>query len=310
MATPSQNQPVKLQLSGHETFPLRQLWLSKVARYVNDCHRNGITPVLSGESAMVALGVGKNMCGSMRFWAEACCVLDSNSMELTPIGKIIFGDGSSLGLDPSCASITTQWFVHWQLASTPTRFTPIYYLFNMISANVVDRDTFLNGLVDYARSLENKTSMSSIKRSVDVCLRSYLPRLSGKGHVEDFLEPLLGELDLLSVRSRDVFSFRRTPHASLPDALFAYALLEYWDRLPYRTSSLDFSRIAYDFGSPGKVFKLDIDSINTRLTRLSDLTNESLVWTEQAGLRQVIRLKDAASNPEAFKLELLKKAYA
>lgn len=303
-------QPVKLQLTGHETFPLRQLWLSKVARYVNECRQKGVTPVLSGESAMVALGVGKNMCSSMRFWAEACGVLNGDVMELSWIGKLLFGDEEVHGLDPSCASIVTQWFVHWQLASTPSRFTPIYYLFNMVTANVVDRDSFLSGLVDYVRSFENKTSIASIKRSVDVCLRSYLPRLSGKGHVEDLLEPLLGELDLLSVRSRDVFSFRRTPHSSLPNALFAYALLDYWDRLPYRTSSLDFSRIAYDFGSPGKVFKLDVDSINTRLSRLSELTDESLVWTEQAGLRQVVRLKDATSNPEAFKLELLKKAYA
>ena len=160
------------------------------------------------------------------------------------------------------------------------------------------------------KTLVVKTSTATIKRAVDVCLRSYLPKLSGKGHAEDFIEPLLAELDLLDTKSRDVFAFRRSAHPTLSDELFAFAIMEYWQRLPYDTSSLDFARIAHDIGSPGKVFKLDAESVTERLYRLSELTGEALVWTEQAGLRQLVRRGKALTAPDRFKYNLLRQAYA
>lgn len=302
---------VKFQLTGHETFPLRQVWLSKLARYIHDCAREGAAPSLSSKDAIVNLGVGKNMVASMRFWADACGMVNGTTLELTNLGKRIFGDARSTeALDPNSANISTQWLVHWRLAATPEPFIPMFYLFNLVSAPTLDRDGFLKGLVEFCRSCGNKTAQPTIKRAVEVCLRSYVPRMSGRGADEDFIEPLLGELDLIDAQTREVFSFHRGTHPTLNDALFAFALMEYWERLPYKTASLDFSRIAFDFGSPGKVFKLDPDSLNERLVRLAELTHEALIWTEQAGLKQIVKRGKALSNPESFKLELLKLAYA
>ena len=53
--------------SGHETFPCRYTWLPKAVRGLTT---NG--QLFSDEdAAMVALGVGKNMVRSIRFWADA-----------------------------------------------------------------------------------------------------------------------------------------------------------------------------------------------------------------------------------------------
>ena len=301
---------LKLQINGHETFPLRQIWLSKLARYINDCSCSHTEPILSSKKAIVNLGVGKNMVSSIRFWAAACGMLDGSSLKLSSLGELIFGGRDYKGLDPSSANISTQWLVHWRLAATPEPFIPMFYLFNLVSAPSLDRECFLTGLVDFCRSVENKTSAATIKRAVDVCMRSYAPRMSHKGSMEDFIEPLLGELDLIDAQSRENFSFHRGAHPTLNNALFAFALMEYWERLPYQASSLDFSRIAFDFGSPGKVFKLDTDSLTSRLSRLAELTNESLIWTEQAGLKQVVKRGEAQEDPEGFKIKLLKRAYA
>lgn len=301
---------VKLPFSGHETFPLRQLWLSKIAQYIKKAHTQGKKPAFKGDEAMIELGVGKNMVASMRYWAEASGMIAPYGLALTELGKLIFGFGKRKGLDEDCASMTTQWLVHWRLAATPERFPPAFYLFNLVTSPTLDRERFLTGLIEFAQDTGSKTTAASIKRALDVCLRSYLPRMSGKGHAEDLIEPLLGELDLLEARSREAFAFHRGRHPTLPDALFVFALMEYWERLPYQTSSLDFTRIAHDYGSPGKVFKLDADALNARLANLAELTNEDLVWTEQAGLRQVIRRGLASSDPEQFKIKLLKEAYA
>ena len=47
-----------------------------------------------------------------------------------------------------------------------------------------------------------------------------------------------------------------------------------------------------------------------RLSHLEALTDGALVWTEQAGLRQVIRRDDALRDTNAFMLRMLRKAYS
>lgn len=51
------------QFSGHETFPLRQLWLMKAVNYTNlklSTSNGAHSAIFAGEAAMSSLGVGKN----------------------------------------------------------------------------------------------------------------------------------------------------------------------------------------------------------------------------------------------------------
>ncbi len=87
--------------SGHETFPLRQMWLKKAF----DRAEAGDVVLKSNfteDSAISDFGVGKNMVASIRHWALACNVLSeegaaSGTYLVTPIGNAIFKDD---GLDP------------------------------------------------------------------------------------------------------------------------------------------------------------------------------------------------------------------
>jgi hypothetical protein len=63
------------QFSGHETFPLRQLWLRKAFDAVANTPSNEAKTVFTDEAAIARFGVGKNMVSSMRFWASACHVI-------------------------------------------------------------------------------------------------------------------------------------------------------------------------------------------------------------------------------------------
>lgn len=301
------------QFSGHETFPLRQLWLSKIARSINNAKALGVsmafTTNIGIEHAILELGIGKNMVSAARFWARASCVIDEAD-QLTDIGKFIFGDGNKLGVDPYCANVASIWLVHWNLASVPERFTPIWYLFNHVNQASLDRQSFVDGMKELCRINDWKVSDNTLRRAQECTLRAYLPRLSSKGNTEDFVEPLLSELGLLeTTASRDVFLINRSAHRTLPDEIFIYALMDYWTRLGSQASSLDFARIAHDFGSPGRVFKLDNENISKRLLRLEEITKGNLEWTELAGLRQVIRRKKAYQDPYRFAMKMLEKAY-
>ncbi|WP_082716491.1 DUF4007 family protein [Burkholderia sp. BDU5] len=275
--------------SGHETFPLRQMWLKKAFDQTIDgsiIHKS----TFADGTAIAAFGVGKNMVASIRHWALACGVMydaGADEFRVGGLAREILQDG---GLDPYAESPSTAWLAHWQLAGRCFRSTTWHWLFNHVTAPTFTRQELEEPLTRYARELDAKhrLSASTISRDLETCLRSYAPRAAG-GSPEDFAEPLLGELSLLQEVHKGQYAFRRGPKASLHDGVFAYALVDFWDRAADGQSSLAFETVAYGEGAPGRVFKLDEESIAQRLLALSDFTGGKLAWTDSAGLRQVHR---------------------
>lgn len=287
---PSQNpsKGIPAHFSGHETFPLRQMWLKKA---FDQAITDGLIlkSTFSDETAIAAFGVGKNMVASIRHWALACGVMYevADGFQVSSLASEILQDG---GLDPYAESPSTAWLAHWQLAGHCIRSTTWHWLFNHVTAPTFTRQELEEPLARYARELDAKhrLSASTLSRDLETCLRSYAPRAAG-GSPEDFAEPLLGELGLLQEAHKGQYAFRRGPKASLHDGIFAYALVDFWDRIAQGQSSLAFETVAYAEGSPGRVFKLDEESIAQRLIALSDFTKRKLEWTDSAGLRQVHR---------------------
>ncbi len=299
----------KPQFSGHETFPLRQLWLRKAYEAVSTALPGYTKSTFLDGRAIARFGVGKNMVTSIRFWALACQVIDEDA-ELgfvpTELGRLILD--TEHGVDPYCEHAATTWLMHWILASTPDKTTSWYYLFNHVVQQVFDRESLVDSLSGLIDEHGLRISQATLKRDVECCIRSYVPRIGGDSP-EEISEPLLGELGLIQQNTRGAFEFRRGSKRSLPDGVFAYALLDYWQRLEHEGSVMAFDRVAHDFGSPGRVFKLDENAVADRLMALESLTGGQILWTEQAGIRQVTRTGQALTNIEASKMKLLKAAY-
>ncbi len=281
------------------------MWLKKAYDHGN---AEGVVPksTFSDEDAIAAFGVGKNMVASIRHWALACDVLREAGpagYALSPTAIKIFHDD---GLDPYSENPTTAWYAHWWLAGRGNRATTWYWLFNHVTAPTFSREELEAPLAEFAHRLDSNRKLSplTLSRDIDTCLRSYAPRSAG-GSPEDYAEPMLGELGLIYEEHKGYFAFRRGPKATLHDGMFAYALLDFWDRTALGQSSLAFEAIAYGEGSPGRVFKLDEDSVAERLFNLADLTRNALSWTDTAGLRQVHRLPKADKMAE----KMIEKAY-
>lgn len=300
----------KPQFSGHETFPLRQLWLKKAFEAVGKRPYFGEAPkqIFSDEEAIVDFGVGRNMVSAIRFWSVACNVLEEGGdfYKTTPLGNLLFNDYE--GLDPYCENISTVWLMHWFLASSPSRTTTWYYLFNHVVQQVFDRELVGKLLTSELESINAKISPATLKRDVECCIRSYVPRVNSDSP-EDLSEPLLGELGLIVHNSKDSFEFRRGTKRSLHDGIFGYALLDYWQRFESSGSVMAFDRVAHDYGSPGRVFKIDENGIAERLVALEGLTNGQIQWTEQAGLRQVTLKNNSQKSVDSLKTKLLTIAY-
>ncbi|MBJ7483499.1 DUF4007 family protein [Brevundimonas sp.] len=287
----------RLQFAGHETFPLRLLWLKKTYDAVRaDAEGADGAPrrTFQEHDAIARFGIGKNMVMSMRHWALASGMIVPTGSNFTPtaIAHRLLSDD---GLDPFLESSATLWLIHAILAGTPTPCTTFYYAFNILNQAEFDRDGLNEAMLDLARNNGARATPETIKRDVEVFLRSYVSRTGDGG--EDAAEPLLAELGLIrEARLSGRYEFVRGPQPSLPDGIFALHLSRFWTAKK-SPPTLTVEAIAYEPGSPGRVFKMDEDSVVTRLTRLSDVTRGAFQWTDTAGLRQVNFLRAVDDMP-------------
>jgi len=284
--------PTAVQFSGHETFPLRQLWLRKAYDAAIDGLGASTKEVFAPEIGIRRFGVGKNMVASIRHWALACDVIGESregKVEIAQTGHALFGPEA---LDPYLEKPATSWWIHWLLSGRAKRSTTWWWVFNQAAQQVFDVDGLTESLRSAVEQAGHKTSKVTLKRDVEVCIRCYVSKRDGRGG-DEAAEPLLAELGLLNEGARGGFAFLRGAQNSLADQIFAMALLEFWDdreeSLGAGRATLSFEAISHEYGSPGRVFKLDERSIGERLSALEDVTSGQLRWTDTAGVRQVSR---------------------
>lgn len=297
----------RLQFAGHETFPLRYGWLKKaydeVSRACMGDESLG-SAVFNDDMAIARFGVGKNMVLSIRHWCLAVDVLTATDIsgERTaritpgPIGALLFGSAG----DPYLEHPGSIWLLHWMLARRPGRAAAWHWAFNEFHEPSFDRDLMTRRLRRRCEDLkeigrlprERPIAEVTIRRDVECLVRTYFAAVAtGRKAPEDSIESPLAELGLIQRAGvGDTFQFRRGPKPTLPDEVFLFALLDFWQALhPSRRSfSVDF--LTFERGAPGQAFLMDEDSIAERLMRLESVTDGALRWDESAGMRQIYGL--------------------
>ena len=74
-------------------------------------------------------------------------------------------------------------------------------------------------------------------------------------------------------------------------------------------NTLDWYQIAYAENSPGRVFKLSEAGLNDRLEQASELTGGLLVWTDQLGVKTLVRRTSDAKTLAVLKESLFKASF-
>lgn len=288
---------MKVSFTGHETFPFRYGWLKKG---VDATSQN--PSFFSSDRAMVTLGVGKNMVQSLKHWGVATGLLlpkktASGRVEHIPteMALRIFSDE---GFDPFLEDPGTLWYLHWQLASDFTHSTTWYWLFNHWHSVEFNKNDIFNGIIKW---LEQNgviaPSENLLRRDIDCCLRTYTLSQHVKSTVrEETFDCPLSELKLIAhMNDGRSYKFLRGEQKTLPNQILVYALVSFWDKYHRGANSIALEKVAYDPGSPGRVFKLDPESLAKRLDELAKVTNGSFSYHESAGLKQVFRQYDSSA---------------
>lgn len=308
---------IKLIFSGHETFPLRQLWLRKAhnqtVNHIKPDKSSAAKSVFSDDDAIERFGVGKNMVSSIKHWALACDVIrdaqSDDGFEIGEIGTFLFGDPitETMENDEFLEHDASVWLIHWLLSGRATRTPTWYAVFNFIQAQNFNLNDVAAALDESSAFSAAKKSKTTIGRDIETCLRGY----AATHDSEDNMDSLLGGLGLITAVGKGNYRFNQGVQHSLPDAVFGFALLDFWDRLERNNhasqTTLAFNQVAHSYGSLGRVFKMTEDSVADRLSRIAEITDRYLEWTDQAGIRQVTRMGKTPLSQA--KMNVLRNAY-
>ena len=292
--------------SGHQTFPFRYTWLKKGVDAVTED-----PTIFSSEDASVTLGVGKNMVSSIKHWCQVSGLIRTDPHQRgrfipTNLGETIFDDNN--GFDPYLDDPATLWLIHWQITTNINQATAWYWAFNVLKKNQFVRSTFAEELYEWAS--QQKASMrpvsdNTLQRDVNCFIRTYCQSRHTAAIVEESFDCPLVELNLIAeLPESDGYEFQRGKKETLPIEIFAAMLIAFWDARFPETDAMPFRELMYAPMSPGRIFRLDEDTMALCLERLDDLTNGVLRYDETVDLKQVYR--DGDLNP----MELLERYYA
>jgi hypothetical protein len=278
--------PSPPSFAGHQTFALRSAWLKKG---LDELRTNA--HIFADEDALVKLGVGKNMVSAIRHWLLVTKLAITTAerggdLEPTLLGRLLLADG---GADPYLEDPATLWVLHWNLCGPGSLAYTWTYAFNMFREWEWTVPSLAAAVQTAARASSSKSSsQETVDRDVS----------------EDGLDCPLRELGLLrpGFGGQQQFTFAIGPKPSLPAAIFAWAMLLFWEWRHPGSHTVPARDIAHAEGSPGMIFKLDEDSTLAYLDQLEGLTNGALRFEDTPLVRQVVQTTDAPITPNVLLL--------
>lgn len=258
----------------HETFHPRYGWIKKGfdAASVSADYFNK-------ESAVVGMGVGKNMVRSIRHWSLAFKVLESVKVPgrrlptIVPstIGRAWFSDE---GVDPYMELPGTDWLMHWWLLAPPSQ-APVWWItFHEFTAIEFTEEQLLQFVTDELADF-GKPNASSVKKDVNVLLRMYSSGHLARATFEDKIDCPFRDLGLIqpSASGNRGYRFLVGPKPTLPSRVFTACVLDFVARQESDARVVNLNRALSEPGSPGRAFRLTDEVVLELLREASTLSN-------------------------------------
>lgn len=207
----------KYKIKGHETFGIREGWLSKGMAEVEKDPR-----VFSKMYGADALGVGANMAKAVRYWLKASGITSEKAgvgAELTPFGRLVYDH------DPYLEDEMTLWCIHMNLAQNKELATSWYLFFSKYRIEefrLEDAEIFLeDALVQYTK--KEDLSRRSIKDDCHVLLQMYSREKAGNIDPEDKKICPLSRLGLIR-KSGNVYKRMQPDMGHFPKEALLYLM--------------------------------------------------------------------------------------
>ena len=276
----------------HETFHPRYGWLRKAYDAAGSDRA-----VFHDPGATTILGVGKNMVRAIRYWGLAYKVIEEidhrTNSRLTNVQPSAFGRQLFEDWDPYLEEPGSLWLLHWYLLrSVPECRAPSWWaIFNSPRGLEFNDRALLSELRRFCEEQRyDGVAESSLEKDARCLLRMYGSVTAGRDLAEDSIDSPFSELDLMRPlpNSSRQFAINRGPKRSLPDALVAWACLDYLHLTDATARVHTLSGLARGPGSPGRVFALTESALGDALARYVEHGDPRIGLTDAAGIRQLV----------------------
>lgn len=281
----------------HETFHPRYGWLKKGFDYVNKDNN-----VFIRDDASVVLGVGKNMVRAMKYWCMAFKVIQEDSSapknKARPVIPTDFGKNllSDRGLDPYLEDPASLWLLHWELLKKPNIATAWHFAFNEFSLSEFTQSHLHEALIEcIAKNFSGVTvSESSTKKDVNAIFRMYVKRAISKSKEinEETIHCPFAELGLINkIENSNYYTFKVGMKKGLTSSVIVAACLEYASSIEPGAKTINLTRLLYDQGSPGVIFKLTENNLYEAIEKIV-IDYEDVSLSDGAGIIQLSYFDD------------------
>lgn len=262
----------KYTLSGHESFPCKTLWLTKGYNFIIDGGN------FNASDAVMALGVGKNMVSSIRYWLKVFGI--SYHDEPSRIADYLFNE--SEGVDKYIESLGTLWLLHYLLVSLKeaTLYHITFVQFQK-ERKVFEREQ----LVNFVKRLmiedgkDKIFNVNTTKKDVGVLLQNYAQPYKAKSF-EDY-SSLLIDLDLIRTEDNGkTFAFNIEGKRKVPMEIFLYAILQ---------EKCKDKSVSYDtLQEIGLMFCMTDAEVIDMAQSIGEHYSEYVQYSDNAGIRQLL----------------------
>jgi len=261
----------KLTFSGHDSFVCKQYWLKKGIDFLSEGNK------FSDETAVVELGVGKNMVGAIRYWLRSFDLIDLNDQP-NEIAKYLFG---KKGKDSFLEDFSSLWLLHYLLVKT-NRASIFNLFFNQFRKERPEfsKEQLHRFLIAQADSI----SPNTIEKDSNVFLRTYIKPKYDSQEIEENFSAILIDLDLVkpikfkSKESSQWYQVTVEERSELPNSIFLFSIL---DNEGY-ADSVSFRELETGINSPGSVFAMNREGLYDKLKELEE-TYSGITFSETAG---------------------------
>ena len=261
---------VKLKLRGHESFYIREGWLTKGIVAINKDKY-----ILSNTiSAIDELGVGSAMVKSIRYWLQALSLTDEKRgekgkryQELSEdFGKILFEN------DKYFEDLGTLYLLHYKLVSNKDLATTWNLFFNSIKATEMTKYHMEEGVKQLILNIDPKYEISDRSLSDDCnCLvKTYFAEKNDLKNPEDNMICPFSDLGLIKkehIRGKDEIIYKTVPERNKLDKLIVLYVI--MDNLGDKQSTT-IKNLIEDENNIGSIFNLDKNTINYYIDILRD----------------------------------------
>lgn len=262
----------KYTLSGHESFPCKSLWLTKGYDFIMDGGN------FNASDAVIALGVGKNMVTSIRYWLKVFGLSEQDKS--TDIADYLFDEDKSV--DKYIESLGTLWLLHYLLVSLKeaTLYHITFVRFQK-ERKSFDREQLVN-FVKRLMTEDNKGNVfneNTTRKDVGVLLQNYAQPYKAKSF-EDY-SSLLMDLDLIRAEDNGKsYAFNIEGKRKVPMEIFLYAVL---------CEKGEDKSVSYDtLQEIGLMFCMSDAEVIDMAQNIGETFSNYVQFSDNAGIRQLL----------------------